>query len=116
MSELLLWLEQQKAWQETERAAQAALLRCIFGNPLRPPLLIEPSWLTRNDRAVIRLVQAAYEDRQMPSGHLDPAHLAALAAALEEAGCTNAGLLRHLRGEGSHVRGCFAVDAVLGRG
>ena len=30
-------------------------------------------------------------------------------------GGTDAGLLGHLRGEGPHWRGCFALDAVLGR-
>ena len=35
--------------------------------------------------------------------------------ALEEAGCTDAQLLAHVRSPGPHVRGCFAVDAVLGK-
>jgi hypothetical protein len=38
-----------------------------------------------------------------------------LADALEEVGCTDAGLLGHLRGPGPHVRGCWAVDLLLGR-
>jgi hypothetical protein len=38
-----------------------------------------------------------------------------LADALEEAGCTDAYLLAHLRGPGPHVRGCWAVDLVLGK-
>lgn len=54
------------------------------------------------------------------TGHLDPVRLALLADALEEAGCTDAALLAHLRGwetvplRGPHVRGCHALDAVLG--
>ena len=36
-------------------------------------------------------------------------------AALEAAGCTDAELLAHFRGDGPHVRGCWAVDAVLDR-
>jgi hypothetical protein len=38
-----------------------------------------------------------------------------LADTLEEAGVTDTFLLEHLRGPGPHVRGCFAIDAILGR-
>jgi hypothetical protein len=38
-----------------------------------------------------------------------------LADALEEAGCDSADLLGHLRGPGPHVRGCWAVDLILGK-
>ena len=41
--------------------------------------------------------------------------LAVLADAVEEAGGTDAALLGHLRGAGPHVRGCWAVDALLGK-
>jgi hypothetical protein len=41
--------------------------------------------------------------------------LPVLADALEEAGCTDADLLGHLRGPGPHVRGCWAVDLLLGK-
>jgi hypothetical protein len=51
----------------------------------------------------------------MPSGELDPQHLQVLADALEEAGCTNAEVLSHLRGPAVHVRGCFVVDLLTGR-
>jgi hypothetical protein len=38
-----------------------------------------------------------------------------LADALEDAGCGAAELLDHLRGPGPHVRGCRALDLVLGK-
>jgi hypothetical protein len=38
-----------------------------------------------------------------------------LGDALEESGCIDAQLLGHLRAGGPHVRGCFALDAVLGK-
>ena len=63
---------------------------------------------------VVSLAEAAYQERQLPSGELDPARLAVLADALEEAGADPV-LLQHLRGPGPHARGCFAVDAALGR-
>jgi hypothetical protein len=46
---------------------------------------------------------------------LDRVRLAVLADALEEAGCADANLLGHLRGPGPHVRGCFALDLLLGK-
>jgi hypothetical protein len=87
------------------------LLRDIFGNRFRP-VSVSP---TCRAPQVVALAQAAYEQRELPAGHLDPARLAVLADALEEAGCDQADLLGHLRGPGPHVRGCFAVDLVLGR-
>jgi hypothetical protein len=38
-----------------------------------------------------------------------------LADALEGAGCDNPDLLGHLRGPGPHVRGCWALDLLLGK-
>jgi hypothetical protein len=32
---------------------------------------------------------------------------------LEEAGCSDARLLGHLRGPGPHARGCWSLDALL---
>lgn len=56
-----------------------------------------------------------HEEQWLCCGTLDVARLAVLADALEEAGITDAFLLDHLRGSGPHVRGCFALDAILGR-
>jgi hypothetical protein len=68
-------------------------------------------WITPT---VLSLAEAAYELR-LPDGSLDPFRLALLADALEEAGCTAATLLNHLHGPPPHVRGCWAVDLVLGK-
>jgi hypothetical protein len=99
----------------TESAAQANLLRDIVGDPFRPLPPIEPSLLTWNSNLVRTLAQAAYDNRLLPSGELDPARLAVLADALTDAGCTETELLEHLRGEGPHLRGCYGVDLLLGR-
>ncbi len=99
---------------KTERAAQADLLRCAFGNPFRL-LSVSPSALSWDNGGVVRMAQAAYEERELPSGHLDPARLAVLADALEDAGCDDADLLGHLRAPGPHVRGCWALDLLLGK-
>jgi hypothetical protein len=98
-----------------EAREQAALLRCIFGNPFRPPTPLDPAWLAWGGGTVQRLAEAAYEERQLPSGHLDRARLAVLADTLEESGCGDASLLGHLRSPGPHVRGCAVIDALLGK-
>jgi hypothetical protein len=90
---------------------QAALLRDIF-RPFRP-VPVSPAWQAPQ---VVALAQAAYDQREVPAGKLDGARLAVLADALEDAGCDQADLLAHLRGPGPHVRGCWAVDLLLGKG
>jgi hypothetical protein len=96
---------------QAEKAAQAGILRDIFGNPLRP-IALAPAWRTPT---VAGLAQTAYDNRLLPAGTLDTDRLAILADALEEAGCTNADMLNHLRGPGPHVLGCWAVDLILGK-
>jgi hypothetical protein len=113
-----------EAWIGAQEAAingvpdkvSCALLREIFGNPFRPPPRLDRAWLAWNDGTVRRLARSAYEDRDLPAGTLNAAGLAVLADALEDAGCDDRNLLRHLRGRGPHVRGCWAVDPLLGKG
>lgn len=97
-----------------ERDKQAILLRDIFGNPFRP-IGIDPPSLHWNDAVVVRLAQAAYEERILPAGTLDNTRLLILADALEEAGCTDGQILTHLRSSGKHYRGCWVLDMVLGK-
>lgn len=103
------WEKGDRAWEE-ERAEQAKLVRDIFGNPFRPATAI-PTATT----PVLSLAQAAYEHRSLPSGHLDPTRLSVLSDSLEEAGCTDEAILSHLRSPGPHVRGCWALDLILGK-
>jgi hypothetical protein len=98
-----------------EMDTQAVLLRDIFGNTFRPASPIAEGVLAWSNGLVVKLAEAAYQHRLLPSGHLDPDRLAVLADALEDAGCTDDWLLGHLRSPGPHVRGCVGVDAVLGR-
>jgi hypothetical protein len=46
---------------------------------------------------------------------LDSGRLDILADALLDAGCGDEDLIAHLRSEGPHVRGCWAVDLILGK-
>jgi hypothetical protein len=101
--------------KEIERAAFCGLMRDLFANPFRPPPAIEPSVLKWRDATVVRLAAGAYESRLLPSGHLDPARLGVLADGLEDAGASGTQLLAHLRGPVPHVRGCWAVDVLLGK-
>jgi hypothetical protein len=93
-----------------EAVRQCDLLRCIFGDPFRS-VSFNSAWRTRT---VTALAHAAYEQRHLPSGHLDDTRLTILADALEDADADGA-LLDHLRGPGPHVRGCWSVDLCLGR-
>jgi hypothetical protein len=67
-------------------------------------MLIQPAWLTATVVGVALSIRAGAFDR-----------LPILADALEDAGCTNADILNHCRQPGEHVRGCWAVDLVLGK-
>jgi hypothetical protein len=95
-----------------ERKAQAASLRDLFGPLPFRPASFDPAWSTP---AVLALARAAYEERSLPAGTLDPDRLAVLADALADAGCDQEELLGHLRGPGVHVRGCWVLDLVTGR-
>jgi hypothetical protein len=85
---------------------QCDLLRDVFGNPFRP-VAADPAWLRWNDRTVVKVARAIYEERAFE-------RLPVLADALEDAGCTEEAILAHLRGPGPHVRGCWALDLLRG--
>jgi hypothetical protein len=89
------------------------MLRNIFGNPFRAPSAIEPAWLAWNNGTVVKLASAIYEERELPSGHLDRERLGVLADALEESGCHHSVVLGHLRGPGPHVRGCWLIGLLI---
>jgi hypothetical protein len=85
-------------------AEQCHFLRDIFGNPFRS-ITFSTAWCT--DTAIARARQM-YESR-------DFAAMPILADALQDAGCDNDDILDHCRRPGEHVRGCWAVDLVLGK-
>ncbi len=80
------------------------MLRDIIGNPFRP-VALNPAWKTRT---VVQLAKNLYEERRFED-------MPVLADALEEAGCDDPAVLGHCRGSGPHVRGCWAVDLLLGK-
>jgi hypothetical protein len=88
-----------------EGAVQAALVRCIFGNPFRP-VTFDPAWRTSD---VLALAQGIYDERAFD-------RMPILADALQDAGCTNDDILTHCRDTNTpHARGCWVVDLVLGK-
>jgi hypothetical protein len=94
-----------------ENSEMCSVLRCIFGPvPFRPLPRVAPGALAWDGGAVTRLAAAVYEERAF-----SPERLGVLADALEDAGCTDAELLEHLRDPDPHVRGCWALDLLLGR-
>ena len=90
--------------EDAPSRALSHLLREIFGNPFRPPTF-ERAWLTPE---VVFLAQAIYDQRTFE-------RMGVLADALEEAGCRNADILGHCRGQEPHVRGCRLLDLMLGK-
>jgi hypothetical protein len=91
--------------QATERVGQCLLLRDIFGPLPFRPLSLNPTCQTPK---VMSLAQVIYDDRTFD-------RLPELAEALHHAECDNEEVLSHLRGPGPHVRGCWALDVVLGK-
>jgi hypothetical protein len=89
----------------THYEVEAALLREVFGPLPFRPVTSASAWQTST---VTALAQAIYDDRAFD-------RLPILADALEDAGCTNQDILNHCRQPGEHVRGCWAVDLLLGK-
>ena len=88
-----------------EQEQQARLLREHFGNPFRP-VSFDPGWRTL---AVVALATGIYEERAFD-------RMPILADALEDAGCDRGDLIGHLRDpHATHVRGCWALDLILGK-
>lgn len=80
------------------------LVRELFGNPFRP-VTFAPRWRSADAVGVARGI---YEDRAFD-------RLPLLADALMDAGCDDEQILGHCRSDGPHVRGCWALDLVLGQ-
>jgi hypothetical protein len=81
------------------------LLREIIGNPFRS-VGFDSAWRTPD---VAALATGIYESR-------DFSPMPILADALQDAGCTSEDILNHLRdSHATHVRGCWALDLVLGK-
>jgi hypothetical protein len=94
----------------SEQSPLPALIRCVFRHPSRPPVVIDPAWLSWNDGVVPRVAASVYSERQLPQGTFNQDRLLVLSDALQEAGCEDEEVISHLRGHGPHVRGCWVID------
>lgn len=88
----------------SERHRLGRYIKDAFANPFRP-VAFDPAWRTS---VVVALAEGIYADRAFE-------RLPILADALMEAGCDHPDVLAHCSGTGSHARGCWVVDAALGK-
>src|SRR5688572_18552310 len=88
-----------------ETRVLAEMLRDVFGNPFRRPRFTS-AWLTSD---VLALARGIYDERAFD-------RMPILADALQDAGCNYDLVLNHCRDTSlTHVRGCWVVDALLGK-
>ena len=95
-----------------DTTAQIVLLRDLFDNPFRP-CWVGRRWITPTVVALARVIYAERAFDLMP----------VLADALQDAGCDDEHILTHCRGreevgypvQGAHARGCWVLDAILGK-
>jgi hypothetical protein len=93
------------AAKQAERAYQCALLRDVLGPAAYAPAPFDPAW---RSATAVPIAWAMYADRDFSA-------MPVLADALEEAGCADPVVLAHCRRPGVHIRGCWVVDALLGK-
>ena len=91
---------------EEQAFERSNLLREIFGNPFRRPVL-DPTWLAWESGQIPKLAREIYDSRRF-------ADMRVLGDALQDAGCRDDDVLSHCRSASPHVRGCWLLDALLG--
>jgi hypothetical protein len=94
----------QKAHWSVPREALAQVVRELFAYPFGPDRFCD-EWLTTTVVALAESIDARRSFENMP----------VLGDALEEAGCTDEGVLWHCRHETYHLRGCWVLDSLLRR-
>jgi hypothetical protein len=97
------------AWEDASAAASFGRTAAFTEEDLLLAEIVGPDVVPDLPRTqtVVDLAATIYRERRWPD-------MPILADALEEAGCTEAVVLLHLRGPGPHVLGCWVLDAVLG--
>lgn len=76
--------------------------------PHSPQALLNPRPTNLAPGKAIQIAQHIYDKEEFES-------LPILGDCLEDAGVLDMEVLAHLRGPGPHVRGCWALDAILGK-
>jgi hypothetical protein len=102
------WERRKRLWPPNAQGSifrPVPLVHEVFGNPFRP-VSFSPEWRTST---AVAIAKSMYDSR-------DFAPMPLLADALQDAGCEHADILDHCReANGTHVRGCWVVDLVLGK-
>jgi hypothetical protein len=93
--------------RDAEQEIQCSLLRDIVGSPFRP-FSFDSTWLANEGAPVVALAR-----RIEAEGRFDDVGI--LSGALERVGYRDRAVLEHCRRPGPHVRGCWVLDALLGR-
>lgn len=95
------------AARQAEEAYQCLMLRDIFGSPFRP-FRFDHAWLSGQGSPAVALARGIEL-----SGHFGDLPL--LAETLIQVGCVDPAVLDHCRAHEPHFRGCWVIDALLGR-
>lgn len=83
----------------------AGLIHEYLGSPFAS-VKVEEAWLSWKNGLVVGLAQVVHDESAFD-------RMPILADALEDSGCTDTDILRHLRGATPHVRHCWVLDTLL---
>jgi hypothetical protein len=115
-AEVAAWTAHRNVWTAAVQAARLtpahltrAFLHDLFGPTLFRPSSPGRSWLPGLAEATRRLAEEIYERRSFE-------RLPELAATLVASGCPDEEMIGHCRRPGAHVKGCWVLDELLGRG
>jgi hypothetical protein len=111
LPEMISFFGPSNSRHSTSKKRTARAVRLVFFEhfgDIRRPAALDPKWLAWNHGTVPAIARRIDNERAFGD-------LPILADALEDAGCTDPDILGHCRGPGPHVRGCWAIDRVLGR-
>src|SRR5205807_3516366 len=89
---------------EEHRLVLRSVVWEVAGDPFTP-VTFRAEWRTGT---AVALANEMYETRDFGA-------MPILADALQDAGCDSEDVLNHCRHPGTHVRGCWVVDLVLGK-
>jgi hypothetical protein len=109
---------QPRAATQAANRKMCGVFREIVANPFRERMTPGPGWVAAGGGMPPGALRVSETARAIALGvQADQAfdRLPILADALEDDGCNDDELLTHLRHHSHHLRGCWAVDLVLGK-
>lgn len=88
-----------------ESQVQCELVRDLVGPSAFRSVVIRPEWKTSR---VLEVAQSIYDERSF-------GRMLELGQALYQAGCDDRDVQRHCAWNVEHLRGCWVIDAILGK-